>query len=236
MSRIVSAIEKLYLKIGADFRRADSAEHPPIGRFPSVRQSLLWDLLPSRLAPDADGLLPPKPESVEWIRRLREDDLELILSITQSARSGRQDSINRTEAKASRLLTPTITLLAACAALSGYQLNIAGQTDRLSSALTAIPSILGISFFMFSALRSLDADIRVGFYKFAGLKEADAELSKHDYLRECIRHEVLGEFWAKWTSASKATSLMQARAWFSRGLIFLVLALLSAAVTQLVRD
>nr|CTQ90288.1 hypothetical protein [Kibdelosporangium sp. MJ126-NF4] len=219
--------------MGADFLMPSAEKYPADGRFPSVWQSLLWDLLPSRLVPDADGLLPPKIPNTDWIRSLRNGDLEFALSVAKSARMARQDSIVRAEAKASRLLAPTVTLLAACAALCAYQLNRAGQAGNFWIATSSFPAVLGIVFFMISALRSLDADIRVGFHKNAGLKKTDATLGRSAYIRECIRYEVVGEFWTRWTYARKATSLMQARAWFSRGFLCLVAALLVAATTQL---
>jgi hypothetical protein len=233
LGRFLIILERVYKAVGADFRRLEPTATPPEGRFPTVRQSIFWDLLPSRLGPDADGLLAPKPPNTDWIRELESDDLELMYSVAQAARSARQDSIARAEGRASRLLTPTVTLLAACAALSAYQLNRSAQLAQPTFAVTAVPAVLGIAFFMISALRSLDADVRVGFHKNAELKESDGKLTRHEFLRECIRYEVVGEYWTRWTYGHKATSLMQARAWFSRGVLTLVLALIAAAITQL---
>ncbi|MEU4555755.1 hypothetical protein [Micromonospora violae] len=137
------------------------------------------------------------------------------------------------EQKASRLLTPTVTLLAASAGLAAYQLRSVGASSGpFLACLSAVPAILGILFFTASALRSLDADVRVGFYKFAELHQASSA-DRASFLRQCIRYEVLGDYWTEWTARKKKGSLMQARAWFSRGVLCLVLALGAGGVTQL---
>ena len=231
MGRVRRAARWLYTKVGADFEVPSPL--PADGRFPSITQSLLWDLLPDHYAPDADGLLAPAELDTRWIQKLPEADLDFRYEVAKAAREYRQNAVAEAEEKASRLLTPTVTLLAACAALSAYQLAKAHTAAHpLLDSLAAVPAALALLFFTISALRSLDTDVRVGYYRFAELTHASAE-GREAFLRESIRLEVLGAYWAKWSGAQKKGSLMQARAWFSRGVVFLVTALGIAAITRI---
>jgi hypothetical protein len=233
MAIFATSVRKVYQWLGADFAAPTSNDALPDGRFPSTKESMLWDLLPSRMAPDLDGLVAPSRLHTDWINTLNSDSLELQLSVAQAARLARQTSVDATEAKASRLLTPTVTLVVASAALAAYQLKKAGEASApLLAAIAVLPAAAAVMFFTVSALRSLDTDIRIGFYKFAQVRDTSAH-DREDYLREAITYEVLGAYWAKWTAAQKKNALMQARAWFSRGVIFLVLGLVIGAATQI---
>jgi hypothetical protein len=85
-----------------------------------------------------------------------------------------------------------------------------------------IPTALSITFLVIAGIEALEIN-RVGMYWPA----VTADLVGDGIVRRrLIEAELRGSVIADWTATNKVTNLLQARAWFSRGLVFLLLAAL----------
>ena len=94
--------------------------------------------------------------------------------------------------------------------------------------LTLIVVLYAIASLAISAFQALQVD-RVGSYHVPS-GQSLAALGAKDPVATILAKEERGRRWATWTSEHKHSDLMQARAWFTRGLATLIL----AAVVMLV--
>jgi hypothetical protein len=202
----------------------------PQGRWPSTWQGFLWDLTPGAVAPRTDGVVAPASEEADWIVQVPDDRLGEFFAAEQIRNQDAQAAVATTEAKASRLLTPIVALLTGTVALVALELHEAASRAAAAKTLPLIGGALG-SFaallLVVAAVRAIDADTRVGIYRAAG--PGDLLAGK----REALRAEAYGTELARWSSRSKATRVMYARAAFSRAVALIIIALVLGAATLL---
>ncbi len=218
-------------RLGAD------VTDPPVGtpRWPNGRQGFLWDLAPARIVPSRDGLVPPETPVPSWIAVATEADLDDLIEIQRQRAESAHTAAATTEGKASRLLTPTIALLAGMVAISAYELRVSANAVHIGSrillACAVLPALAAVVYLLLCAIRALDTDTRVGIYgNVTGYRRAAG--GKRAHLEDQYKAAVLAE----WTSKRKASRLMDARAAFSRALIAVALALVIGAVTTALRS
>lgn len=214
------------------YRRAgaDPAAPPGYdGRWPTSGQAFLWDLLPEDLAPGQDGVVAPTWTAPSWVEAVPEDQLPEAVAHERERHRSQQAAVTTVEGKASRLLTPTIALLAATVALTAFEIRAAGQAStgsgRLLPLFGAASAAVAVVWLFVAVVRALDADTRMGVYGGATTET----LLKGP--RAVLVAEVLAAERASWVRVQKANRLMQARVAVSRAVLALVLALLLAAVT-----
>jgi hypothetical protein len=203
---------------------------PGTERWPNGRQGFLWDLAPARIVPGRDGLVPPDVTVPAWIAAAPDADLDDLISIQRMRADSAHAAAATTEGKASRLLTPTIVLLAGMVTLSTFELRASAKAGhilpRVLLAIGVVPAVVAVIYLLVCAVRALDTDTRVGLYgNVTGHRRASGGRRAH--LEEQHRAAVLAE----WTSKKKASRLMDARAAFSRALVAVALALAIGAVT-----
>ena len=217
-------------------RRIGADPAPPdgdAGRWPTALQGVVWDLLPDRAAPHRDGVENPTWSPPSWVATAPDSDIPELLALERERDRAAQASAAVTEAKASRLLGTTVTLLAASVALTALQLRASGHAHgwtRTALVAAALPAAAAVVLLFLSAVRALDADLRVGVYGTVG---AQTRVDRGP--RGELGAASLGASTSHWTAEHKATALMGARAWFTRALLAAVLGLILAAVTVAVR-
>lgn len=195
------------------------------GEWPRPLLRLLWDLTPARWAPPNDGASRPAVSVPDWIK-----DVPATAESVNAARRANDEAIaaaRSAEEKAARLLQTGLVLLALAISLSAFQLrySIAGSGLRW---LAMGPATLSIIFLSIAAFESAQVD-RVGFYSHPSSKDLEG-VASGEVERALIACEEVGRQLALSTSRSKHTELMQARAWFSRGLVALISAAICAAI------
>ena len=114
-------------------------------------------------------------------------------------------------------------------ALGSYQLEFALKRS-LPWLATLIPIVLAIMFLALSAFEAMQID-RVGKYSLPdGSELADAKPGEAK--ARILRAQVRGEMLASWSARHKTSDLMQARAWFTRGVAVLLVAGILAGITR----
>lgn len=199
------------------------------GRWPTSRQALLWDLVPEGVAPSSDGVVSPTWSVPDWVASVNDADVDDLIATERRRADGAQSAASTTEGKAARLLGTTVTLLTASVALTALQLRSAAHAHdelRILLVVASLPGALACLMLFLSALRSLDADTRVGVY---GVVTASVRASGGK--RAELERTTLAASRSEWTSRHKASALMDARAWFSRALLAVLLALCLGSLT-----
>lgn len=199
------------------------------GYWPHPLKQFWWDMLPakSKRVPARSGLRNPKWEPPAWLGSPGAVPAEAV----EQARRAHEYEVERAhaaETKASRLAQTCLALLALALGLAAYQLGVARQEGGAWRYLAAAPAALAIPFLILAGLEALEID-RVGLY-WPGA--AEDILKGSDPLRSQLLVEERGAFLAGWTATKKLDMLLQARAWFSRGLIALLLGGLVAVLWQ----
>lgn len=95
--------------------------------------------------------------------------------------------------------------------------------------ISLLPVVGAIACLVIAALEAVEVD-RVGFYQHPDIGDL-ASAGARDPIVAVIEREEIGRRLAKWTSDKKHSAVMQARAWFSRGLVLLIAAGLLAAAS-----
>jgi glucan phosphoethanolaminetransferase (alkaline phosphatase superfamily) len=189
------------------------------GTWPRTLMRFLYDFLPAAMAPDSDGIDAPDIQSPEWVDAVA--SLPGSGDIARRARESSEGDAKTAEDKASRLVQILLALLTITLALGSYQLQYA-LSRSLIWLLTLIPVGLAIVFLALAAFEALQID-RVGKYSMPdGSELAGATLEQVPTL--LVAAEVRGYLLAAWTARHKHSDLMQARAWFTRGLAALLVA------------
>jgi hypothetical protein len=186
--------------------------------WPSLSRRVVYDLMTKRRAPSRDGVIAPHFETPEWLNDVA--DVPGALDVARRANDDAKHAASVAEEKAARLLQTALALMTVSLALGAFQLQYA--LDRTPIwILSLIPIGLAILQFALSAAESLQID-RVGLYQTA---------EPGDLVREGIgtnagplAAEERGRKLARWTAQHKHSDLMQARAWFTRGLLALIIA------------
>jgi hypothetical protein len=172
--------------------------------------------VPNRWLPPDSGLQEPKYEAPLWAESLPESELETALDVARRAHATAIERAQAAEAKGGRLLGTCLALTGSSLALTGFQLSVRGPVAWWAVVLGGVAAL----FFSMAGVMALEVD-RVGLYRpvtvgllreHGGSKRSLVELEDH------------GQFLANWTASHKLTTLMHARAWFSRGLVCLIIA------------
>ena len=196
------------------------------GKWPRVRRRVLNDFYSEKKAPPDDGIVAPTTQTPSWVAAAaaRPEALDLGRRSRESAEEGAK----RAEEKATRQVQLALGLITITIALTGYQLRQAAVHGWIYMPL-AIPALAALTFLIVAAFEAAQVD-RVGVY--TKPHPADlADLGGRSTAAAILAGEVRGEYLARWTSTNKHTDLMQARAWYTRGLATALLAGLVAAIT-----
>jgi hypothetical protein len=188
---------------------------------------VVYDLMPASKAPANDGIIAPDFEQPEWIAHVA--GLPGALDVAQRARESAEDDAKTAEEKASRLAQILIALLTISLALGSYQLNFALKRS-LPWLVTVLPVGLAIIFLALSAFEALQID-RVGKYSLPDSSELE-NAQPQEVPSLLLAAEVRGQMLARWSAKKKHGGLMQARAWFTRGLTLLLIAGLTAGIAR----
>ncbi|MGI8519650.1 MAG: hypothetical protein ACR2MC_03410 [Actinomycetota bacterium] len=192
------------------------------GSWPSPLRQFLWDVFLKSKAPENSGIRIPKFESPDWLS----DELVQSDDTLEAARSEHQEGAGRAkiaEEKAERLMQTSLALLALAIAVGGFQVSYArDETTGWLPLVLLMPTVLSIAFLVIAGIEALEIN-RVGMY----WPPVTADLVGDGIVRrKLIEAELRGSVIADWTAKHKVNALLQARAWFSRGLVLLLLAAL----------
>lgn len=195
-----------------------SQKHPD-GFWPKPRHRVFFDLRSAKKAPANDGAVAPPLVDPDWLPTVAPSDLAL-----EQARRGHEQAVTSAktaEEKAARLLQLCLALLTISFAVAKFQIDaVHGRTPIVWAAL--LPVAVAAACLTAAALGAAEVD-RVGFYHHPGV-EALSGRPVADQLKELVTVEAQGERMARWTANRKATDVMDARAWFTRGLLALIAA------------
>jgi hypothetical protein len=199
------------------------------GTWPRAIKRFLWDFLPNEKAPPNDGVVAPEFAKPDWV-----DEVSATSEALDTARRAHDDAkagAKTAEDKANRLVQTALALLTIALALGAFQMKLV--LDRSWPWMFSLaPVCAAVVFLAFAAFEALEID-RVGVYRLPTAGDLAGSGQGHPRA-VLIAEEERGRRLARWTSAHKHTDLMQARAWFSRGLAALLLAALIAAIARAV--
>jgi len=192
------------------------------GFWPSPLRQFLWDFFLKSKAPENSGIQIPTFESPDWLS----DELLQSDDTLEAARGEHQEGAARAkvaEDKAHGLMQTTLALLTLTIAVGGFQVSyLRDETTGWLPLVCLIPTALSVAFLAIAGIEALEIN-RVGMY----WPPVTADLVGEGIVRRrLIEAELRGSVIADWTATNKVTNLLQARAWFSRGLVFLLVAAL----------
>jgi hypothetical protein len=208
----------------------DDVRDPAKGRFPSTKQSFLWDLAPHQVAPPGDGVVLPTWAAQPWLSELEADQVAAALQAQRRETRLRQEAVARTEEKASRLLTPFVALLTGAVALVAFQLSSVNNRDGFAAILAWFGvafGVLGSIWLLAGLTRALDSDTRMG-----RSVSSTAEQEIQEPLKALV-NEARAAQAARFVQQQKAERILFARAAISRSLVFLVVSAFCAALSLL---
>jgi hypothetical protein len=195
------------------------APGPDEGKWPRALLRFCYDFRSAKRAPQNDGTVAPNIAPPGWIAEVAK--IPGVLDLARRAREAAEGAAKAAEDKGSRLAQVLLALLTVNLALGSYQLTFALQNGWLSWP-TLAPVVLALIFLGLALFEALQID-RVGYYgqpvseNLIGMDAKSAE-------EEVLIREERGRRLAVWTSDHKHSDLMQARAWFTRGLAALLVA------------
>lgn len=197
------------------------------GQWPSLGARFFADMQPASRAPENDGVEAPQFEDPDWIWSVAQ--LPDALDVARRSHRDARDRAAMAEHKAARLVQLSLTLLTLSLALSAFHVDL-----LLGKAwpwfFTLVPTLLGVAFLAISALEAHQVD-RVGLYQIAEAEDL-VGAENHDVPGILLAVEERGRRLAAWTANKKHSDVMQARAWFTRGLVGLVIAALVVVATR----
>jgi glutathione synthase/RimK-type ligase-like ATP-grasp enzyme len=189
------------------------------GSWPGALRRFRYDFLRKAKAPENDGVVAPVFATPSWVHDV--GARPQALETARAARTTAEEAAKTAEAKANRLVQTSLALLTLGLTLGAYQLRVA--LDRSWPwLLSLVPVGAGLIFLALSAFEAVEVD-RVGFYRQPNAADL-AGIGSRDPAVVLLAVEEEGRRLARWTAGHKLTDLMQARAWFSRGLAGLLLA------------
>ncbi len=197
------------------------------GSWPEPRRRAFYDFLPENRAPAADGLKAPCFPAPVWADEVA--PIAGALDVARAAREGAEDAAKSAEDKASRLVQVTLTFLTVSLALGSYQLTFSLERSWPWLFLL-LPVALALAFLSFAAFEAMTID-RVGFYYQPSAQDLSG-IGQRDPNAVLLAGEERGRRLARWSANHKHTDLMQARAWFIRGLAALLMAGLAAGICR----
>lgn len=189
------------------------------GRWPKALRRFGYDFMTKARAPANDGVIAPVFATPSWV-----EDVAGRPEAVDTARRAREAAETRAktaEEKANRLVQIVLALLTIAVALGAYQLKFA--LDHSWPWLASlVPVGLGLTFLALSAFEATEID-RVGFYRQPNAGDL-VRLGSRNPAVVLLAGEEEGRRLAAWTARNKLSDLMQAKAWFSRGLAALLVA------------
>ena len=197
------------------------------GQWPRAIRRFVYDFYSHQRAPSDDGIVRPEVQLPDWIDHVA--TLPGSLEIAQHAREQAEAGATKAEDKASRLVQVNLALLTITLGLGSYQLGFAQDRAEIWD-LTLIPICTALVCLSLSAFEALQID-RVGLYSYPDGSEL-ATATPDETPSLLLGAEVCGRELAAWTSQKKHSDLMQARAWFTRGLAALIVAGLVAGIAR----
>jgi hypothetical protein len=215
------ADERVVPKLAEHLRSAMGEQQG--GTWPSLHARVLNDFKTKTRAPSTDGVVAPTYESPPWIKEVAK--VSGAVEVARRANDDAKDSARVAEEKAARLVQVALALMTVSLALGAFQLQFALDRSALW-LLTLLPIAFAMLCLVLSAVEALQLD-RVGFYQTAQLGDLVQTGAETDVA--IIDVEERGRTLARWTARNKHTDLMQARAWFSRGLVALIIAAMFGA-------
>lgn len=198
------------------------------GKWPSLAERFKNDFLPARLAPENDGAIAPPFIEPGWINEVAARPG--ALDVARRANDQASISASVAEAKAHRQVQISLSVLTLAFVVVGIQLRMIAN-EHWAWLFAFLPVICALVCLIISAFEALQVD-RVGFYDYPR-GHSMAALGASDSIARVLAAEEKGRQWAYWTSIKKHTDLMQARAWFTRGLAALILATVVMLVSLL---
>lgn len=200
------------------------------GVWPKPLRRIAWDLGRAERAPANDGVTAPEVIPPTWIALATR--APEALAVAQRANDEAKAGAKAAEDKAARLAQTALATVAVATAIGGFQVGFALEHSTWL-ILMILPVAAAVVCLATAAFEAVEID-RVGFYDNATAEDLAVVGARSPIVGAVVREEV-GRQLARWTSRKKHTSLMQARAWFSRGLFLLLLASIVAAVSWGVR-
>lgn len=194
------------------------------GAWPKPLKRVLFDFLPARWAPENDGAKEPEYPPPSWASLAAR--APAALSVVRRANDEAIAAAKTAEEKAARLVRTALATLAVATALLGFQLRFAIERNPGWFALASAGAV-AVAFLTIAAFEASEID-RVGFYRHPTGRDL-AEPGSREQTVAVIEQEEIGRRLADWSSRHKHTALMQARAWFTRGLVLLVAAAITTA-------
>lgn len=191
----------------------------PEGSWPPPLRRLANDFLPHAWAPPNDGVVKPLWDPPQWLQHV--STLTGALDTARHARESAEAAAKTAEDKGARLAQVSLVLVTAAIGLGSYELGFVFSRYWLWGFLLS-PSVIAVVCLGLALFESLQVD-RVGFYSQAEPSDL-ADTDANDLPVKLLAGEERGRFLARWTAIKKHSDLMQARAWFSRGLVALVVA------------
>jgi hypothetical protein len=205
----------------------DRQPAPTEGLWPRALKRFAYDLLPASKAPQNDGAVAPNPTRPTWISQV--SALPGALESARLARENAEAGVEAAENKAARLVQLELALLTGAIALGSYQLELVIRRSW-PWWFCLLPVVLALLFLGLGVFEAIQID-RVGFYSQPEPEDL-IDVQEKDTASTLLAEEERGRFLASWTSRKKHSDLMQAKAWFTRGLAALVLAGALAAVMR----
>lgn len=202
-----------------------SMERP--GVWPRAIKRVLWDFAPAGKAPENDGVVAPRFARPGWIDEVaaRNGALNVAIRAHEQAKAAAQGA----EDKAGRLVQVALALLTIALALGAFQATLA--LERSWPWLLSLgPASAALISLALAAFEGTEID-RVGIYQHPSGEDL-AGVTARDPVAILIEKEEAGRRLARWTSTHKHSDLMQARAWFTRGLAALIAAALIAGFSR----
>jgi len=212
-----------------DLPSGDAGQAANQARWPHPLRRFWWDLLPGRLpdrwVPPAGGVRAPAYTPPSW---LAEDVADTPDALEQAKRSHdiAMARVQTVEAKADRLAQRALALLALAFALAAWQLRAVGTHGGGWWYLLLVPAGAAIVALAAAGIMALELDRPGVFYT----PKAAALRGRTDPIRARVEAEERARHRATWTAERKYDDLLEARAWFSRGLVALVTAGLVAVL------
>lgn len=189
------------------------------GTWPRALKRIAWDFLPAKHAPNNDGTSSPDIPDPLWASAVAVHPE--AIAVARRAHDEAKSAAKIAEEKGSRLAQTGLALLTVTLAVGAFQANFI--FDRSSWWLfSAIPILGALAFLSLATFEAVQID-RVGFYNHPSPADLLLNLPQ-DPAATIIAKEETGRLLALWTANHKHSDLMQARAWFTRGLASLILA------------
>lgn len=200
------------------------------GVWPKPLRRIGWDLRRAEHAPANDGVTAPEIAPPPWIDLAARSPE--ALAVAQRANDEAKAGAKAAEDKAARLAQTALATVAVATAIGGFQVGFALERSAWFVMLI-LPVATAVGCLAIAAFEAVEID-RVGFYDNASAQDL-APVGPKSAIASAVEREEIGRQLARWSSRQKHTSLMQARAWLSRGLVLLLLAAVVAAVSWGVR-